>query len=78
MISLPKRFAGFSSAQAVLNDASLSADQKRTALLTWQAALKQAANLSAGDRNDANRIIREIDVALESLDRQRRGQSGRQ
>ncbi|PVB59637.1 hypothetical protein [Labrenzia sp. 011] len=77
MISIPKRFAGFSSAQGVLNDPSLSADQKRTALLTWRSALKQAARLSPGGRNDTDQMIREIDAALASLNRQRRPHSDR-
>ncbi|WP_299815838.1 hypothetical protein [uncultured Roseibium sp.] len=77
MISVPKRFAGFSTAQAVLNDPSLSADQKRTALLTWRATLRQAALLSTGGRNDTDRMIREIDAALAALNRRKRSYGGR-
>ena len=67
MISVPKRFAGFRSAESVLKDRSLSQDQKRTALLAWRAALRKAPRPASPKEEDPAELIEEIDTALRAL-----------
>jgi|GEM_PF-3532803 len=68
MISVPKRFAGFRSADSVLKDRSLSRDQKRTALLAWRAALRKAPRPASPKEVDPAELIEEIDTALRTLE----------
>lgn len=67
MISIPKRFAGFRSAESVLKDRSLSQAQKRTALLAWRAALRNAPPPASPKEDDPAELIEEIDTALKTL-----------
>ncbi|GAB2184170.1 hypothetical protein [Roseibium sp. LAB1] len=72
MISVPKRFAGFRTAASVLEDRSLSLEQKRTALLAWRATLRKAPQTGAEDGRSPAELIEEIDEALKSLKALRR------
>jgi len=76
MISVPKRFAGFRSAQSLLNDPSLTEDQKKTALVAWRTALQQAVPPSTQGGNDTARMILDIDAALERLGNEPRKHRG--
>lgn len=67
MVSVPRRFAGFQSAESVLKDASLSNEQKRTALLSWRASLQGSAPFARHSEDEKSRMIREIDAALRKL-----------
>jgi len=67
MTSVPQRFAGFRSAASVLEDASLTDEQKRTALLSWRASLQQGAPYARDGKPKRTKMLREIDEALEKL-----------
>lgn len=77
MISIPKRFAGFRSAESVLKDRSLSQAQKRTALLAWRAALRKAPPPASPREDDPAELIEEIDTALKTLKVRKTTQGGR-
>jgi hypothetical protein len=66
MISIPRTFAGFRSARAVLEDKGLTRRQKRLALQSWRSAIDQTPPGSDGT-SDRARLIREIDAALHTL-----------
>lgn len=62
-----RKFAGFSTPEAILIDTSLGLAEKRMALMSWRRTLQTAPTISYMQAVDRNELIKEINRTISSL-----------